>query len=207
MTEIADTVEEDDHREVDRIEDSTTARRPRGKAYAFALFGVLLACVMSVENARLRERLDSYFGGFHPVDATYVHAFAQTWIEPVTWDPEAPLTEELPLRVRALHGKRISISGYMRPVEWDAESDEDLLKSFILTPHPPGCCLILPLHEQILVEMPEGRLASCATETLNRVRGTFVLRPDIGEDGRVWLLFRMQAHEVLDTGRHGFWPR
>ena len=177
------------------------------KKLGFALSLLLLGCTIVVMNRGVRERLAKYFDGFSPVDAPYLHGFAPSWIEPVTWDDESPLTEQLPRRIRALDKKRISITGYMRPVEWDELSEDDRLKSFVLTPHPPGCCLLLPLHEQVFVEMEAGQTVTSTTETMVRVRGTFSLRPDIGEDGRVWLLFRMRAQSVLDIGRQASWPR
>ncbi len=107
-----------------------------------------------------------------------------------------PQQTKLPADVRALDGKRVRITGFMNPVEFD----RDGVKSFALTSIPGGCCFaaIPRLNEWVVVSMPEGQLAEYAYYDPVTIFGTLSVG-ELYEDGVILSLYRMTP-DKLDIG-------
>ncbi len=111
--------------------------------------------------------------------------------------PAVPMQPtKLPAEVRAFDGKRVQITGFMNPIEFD----RDGVKSFALTSIPGGCCFaaIPRLNEWVVVSMPEGVLAEYAYYDPVTIYGTLSVG-ELFEDGVILSLYRMTP-EKLDVG-------
>ena len=125
-------------------------------------------------------------------------AFEVDWEEPLVYDPEVPPTAALPANVRRMHARTIEIEGYMTPLDWTPDGDQDRVERFLFTPNPVGCCVVhLPqMKDMVEVVMPEGETAEYVPLAPATVRGTFEVREKIDEDGYVLALFRIRATSV-----------
>lgn len=109
---------------------------------------------------------------------------------------EAAAPSKIPPEVRALDGRRVTITGFMNPIEFD----HDGVKSFALTAIPGGCCYgaIPRLNEWIVVSMPEGQLADYAYYDPVTIFGELSVG-ELYDEGVVLSLYRMTPTQV-DVG-------
>ncbi len=102
--------------------------------------------------------------------------------------------DRFPEPIRALNGEKISIEGFMIPVE----VEKDKVKSFVFVSSPLVCCfgLVPKLNEWFLVKMAGDARAYIMMDLPVTVRG----RLSMGEEVRnrsIVSLFRIEADEVI----------
>jgi hypothetical protein len=112
-------------------------------------------------------------------------------------DAPPPPATKIPDGVRAWNERRVCVTGFMNPVEFDADG----VASFLLTGVPGGCCfgMIPRLNDWVVVTMPEGERTDYAYFDPVTIYGEI----SIGEEfdgGVIVSLYRMtpQAVEIGD---------
>lgn len=103
---------------------------------------------------------------------------------------------KIPADVRAFDGRRVQVTGFMNPIEFDGDG----VKNFALTAIPGGCCYgaIPRLNEWVVVTMPEGQRADYAYYDPVTIFGSISIG-ELYEDGVILSLYRMTP-EKIDIG-------
>lgn len=104
-------------------------------------------------------------------------------------DPRAGFPEE----IVGLDGARIALEGFMQPLEFEG----DLVKSFLLSPYPPGCCFggMPGLDEYVEIEVAGDGVKYLAYRVI-RVTGEFEVGELLDDWGYVASLYRMTTDKV-----------
>ena len=107
--------------------------------------------------------------------------------------PSARPPTKIPADVRALDATRVTIKGFMQPIDFDAEG----VKSFALTAIPGGCCFgaIPRLNEWVVVHMPDDQRAEYAYYDPVRISGEISIG-EIYSGDTVLSLYRMVPDKV-----------
>lgn len=100
----------------------------------------------------------------------------------------------VPKHIRAMSGKKIGVSGYMIPIDFEKNS----VQTFILCRWQPGCCFghVPQSHEQIFVEMPDSDGTRFVIIPVT-VYGTFKVGNPDGDAGGALSLYRLAAEKVV----------
>ncbi|MGQ0614469.1 MAG: DUF3299 domain-containing protein [Planctomycetaceae bacterium] len=110
-------------------------------------------------------------------------------------DEEARLAmlARFPEKVRALEGTKVSITGYMLPID----VDKDKVLSFLLVRYPFGCCYgrVPEMTEWVFVKMAEGKTAEFVSHIPIPVMGTLTVGEEF-ERGSLTSVYRMVGDEV-----------
>ncbi|MDX2176452.1 MAG: DUF3299 domain-containing protein [Candidatus Sumerlaeia bacterium] len=107
--------------------------------------------------------------------------------------PEALSLDRFPQPVRQLDQQRVSLEGFMIPIE----VDKSLVRSFVLVPSPMFCCFgqVPKMNEWVYVEVEPGQKAKIMVDMPVTVYGNFRVGEEI-EQGTVTSLFRIKAQRV-----------
>lgn len=113
-------------------------------------------------------------------------------------ETEEQLKNQIPEYVKSLDETKVSIEGYMVPLDIQDEK----VKSFILTNSMMLCCFgAMPwINEWIYVEMEGESTADFFNDTVIRVSGVLDVGEEI-EDGIVLSLYRMDGQSVESEGK------
>lgn len=113
-------------------------------------------------------------------------------------ETEEQLKNQIPEYVKSLDDTKVSIEGYMVPLDIKDEK----VKSFILTNSMMLCCFgAMPwINEWIYVEMEGESTADFFNDTVIRVSGVLDVGEEI-EDGIVLSLYRMDGQSVESEGK------
>ncbi len=108
--------------------------------------------------------------------------------------PALTSIERFPPPIRDLNGEKISVEGYMIPVE----VDRDKVKSFVFVSSPLVCCfgLVPKLNEWFLVRMAGDGRAFIMMDLPITVRGRLSLGEEI-KNRSIVSLYRIEADEVV----------
>ncbi len=111
--------------------------------------------------------------------------------------PDIPLHEQIPKNIRALNGRKVSIEGFIIPIEQEREK----LRTFLLVKSRAICCFGVPprMNEWIYVEMRGERRAEFARDVPALVSGELEVGEEV-QDGIVMSIYRMKADAVVYTG-------
>ncbi len=98
--------------------------------------------------------------------------------------------EKIPRQIEELNGKKIAVTGFMLPVDFD----QGKVTSFILLNNQMGCCFgIMPrMNEFIYVKMKPNTITKLMTDIPITVLGKFV----IGEENVIGSLYGIDAEKV-----------
>lgn len=98
--------------------------------------------------------------------------------------------EKAPNQVKALNGKKVAITGFMLPVDFD----RGVVRSFLLLKDQTGCCFgVMPrINEFVYVKMQGGDSAEFMTDVPITVSGRF----GVDEKNLVGSLYTMKADEI-----------
>jgi hypothetical protein len=98
--------------------------------------------------------------------------------------------EKIPRQVEELNGKKIAVTGFMLPVDFDQGN----VTSFILLNNQMGCCFgIMPrMNEFIYVKMKPNTHTKFLTDIPITVKGTL----EIGQENVIGSLYGIQAEKV-----------
>ena len=101
----------------------------------------------------------------------------------------------LPEKVKALEGKEIVLSGYMRP-SFKASD----LKGFVFVRDNKADCFGpgAPIYDCVMVHMKEGMQTDYLARRF-KIRGTFNLQERKGPDGKPWAIYRMENTTIVPT--------
>ncbi|OGH62990.1 MAG: hypothetical protein A3G34_03400 [Candidatus Lindowbacteria bacterium RIFCSPLOWO2_12_FULL_62_27] len=121
--------------------------------------------------------------------------------EDIFTDPETAIArlrqkKLIPAPVRALDGEKVSLVGYMMPIDFS----EGTVRSFILLPNQQACCFgIMPkMNEMIFVTFPDGRGTKLAKDMPLEVSGRIRVGENVyGES--VFALYHITADRVEPT--------
>lgn len=142
-----------------------------------------------------------------PVDeASYQTVSFQTlagykYVEPVPREGAKPeeteaqrIKDQIPPDVKALNGKKVTVEGWMVPMQVD---DDGGVQSFVLVKTQPECCFgdTQAMNEWIDVTMPAGRKAEFNVDRPITVSGNLEVGEKM-EDGFVLSIYRMTADRV-----------
>lgn len=110
-------------------------------------------------------------------------------------DAPAPPKNQIPAAVKALHGKKIALRGFMVPTVFEGDG---AVKGFILTNSRALCCFgqMPEINEWVDVSLVDNKTCEYANDLPVTVFGTL----EVGEqmEGNIVLsIFRMQGVEVL----------
>lgn len=113
-------------------------------------------------------------------------------------ETEEQLKNQIPEYVKTLDDTKVSIEGYMVPLDIKDEK----VKSFILTNSMMLCCFgAMPwINEWVYVEMEGESTADFFNDTVIRVSGVLDVGEEI-EDGIVLSLYRMDGQSVESEGK------
>ncbi len=110
-------------------------------------------------------------------------------------DEEARLAmlARFPEKIRALEGTKVSITGYMLPID----VDKDKVLSFLLVRYPFGCCYgrVPEMTEWVFVKMAEGKTAEFVSHIPIPVMGKLTVGEEF-ERGSLTSVYRMVCDEV-----------
>jgi hypothetical protein len=108
---------------------------------------------------------------------------------------------EIPARVKALDGKRVSIAGFMKPIK----QEEGGAAGFLLVKDYSTCCegTLPKINEMIHVQMASNSIPQ-AGEQIFAVRGVFQVGEKLGA-GNTVSIYRLEGAEleVVDSRRGG----
>ncbi len=110
--------------------------------------------------------------------------------------PLAAVTKEtqaqMPGSIRALNGKRVQISGFMLPIDLEADG----VRQFILNGSLDMCYFGAPvrINDWIMVTMSQGKKAQFS-HMPTRITGTLEVGEEI-RNGRIVSLYRLKADEA-----------
>ncbi|HSC35857.1 MAG TPA: DUF3299 domain-containing protein [Thermodesulfobacteriota bacterium] len=98
--------------------------------------------------------------------------------------------ESIPEKVKELSGKTVSVTGFMLPIDFDAEG----VRSFMMLNHRKGCCFdSMPrVNEFVYVQMPEGKSTKYMTDIPLRVTGKL----EVVNENLVGGIYSMTADRV-----------
>ncbi|MHC4548467.1 MAG: DUF3299 domain-containing protein [Planctomycetota bacterium] len=115
-------------------------------------------------------------------------------IEEMGQEPQ-PRKEQIPASVKALHGKKIAIKGFMVPLKNDGEE----VVEFVLLRNQGACCFgIVPrMNEWIHVTMEPTKIAPYAVDVPLTVFGTLEVG-EVFENGLLMSIYRMESTRVLE---------
>ena len=131
--------------------------------------------------------------GYREVKFELLTGYDYEWSPTTGKTPGADQSESIPAAVRALDGTKVSIVGYMTPIDFD----KDGVKSFLLTNYPGGCCfgMVPRLNEWVEVELEGERRVEYSYFDPIVMRG--VLQVGEARSGEVVTsLYRMQPDDV-----------
>jgi hypothetical protein len=105
-----------------------------------------------------------------------------------------PLKGQIPDHIRALNGKKITIEGYMIPMDFE----KGRIQKFVLSRSMIGCCFAdsLRINELIKVAPADGKAVDYCD--VARVTGTLEVGEEY-EDGYLVCLYRMKADQIKDV--------
>ena len=105
----------------------------------------------------------------------------------------------IPRRIMALSGRRVSVAGYMIPVQLDAEG---LVQDFLLVKDQSLCCFgVVPkANELIAVRMPPGRGAAFAKDIPLVVSGELEVA-EVRQAGDLVGIYTMRGEAVRPAGQ------
>ncbi|MFN0137086.1 MAG: DUF3299 domain-containing protein [Phycisphaerae bacterium] len=108
-------------------------------------------------------------------------------------DGPKPISSQIPEKIRELNGKKITVQGFMIPLE--VRRNE--VKSFLLVRNTMVCCFgaAASFNEWVYVQLDEGKTTKFTPDVLVSAYGVFDLGEDI-QDGMVMSIYRMKASEV-----------
>ena len=100
--------------------------------------------------------------------------------------------ELLSEEVKALHGKEITLSGFMRP-SFKASG----LKGFIFVRDDKECCFgpQAAIYDCVRVKLNKGTNTNYLVRPF-KVRGDFYLKEREGPDGTIWSIFNMKNAKI-----------
>jgi len=110
---------------------------------------------------------------------------------PKTKDKEA--RDPFPAGIRAMNGKKVTIDGYMFPVDFE----KGKVRSFLLSRAMFGCCYgdSPQMSEIVKVQRADGK--PMAFEAVARVTGVLEVGEEFDSDGYVDSVFRIKAESVV----------
>ena len=100
----------------------------------------------------------------------------------------------VPEPIKALNGKKISVSGFMVPMIMD----RDKVSSFILAQSRMACCygVVPKLNQWIYVKMDAGKTAESMMDIPITVFGTFSVGREFDSGNNGWCLYRMTSDKI-----------
>lgn len=103
------------------------------------------------------------------------------------------LPDQIPAKIKALNGKKVTLQGFMVP----SEVERGKIKSFVLLQNTMGCCFgVMPMmNEWVYVSMEPGKASEFYPDLPISVFGTIEVGEEI-EQGTVISLYRMKAEKV-----------
>jgi hypothetical protein len=114
-------------------------------------------------------------------------------------DPEVAGSEikslaSIPEEIKKLDGLRVSVEGYMLPLEYADEG----VRAFLLSRHQMGCCFgVLPKpNELVECEMPEGEIAPYVSYMTVIVTGKLRVGPKEGASTVLSGIYRLEGPKV-----------
>jgi hypothetical protein len=109
-------------------------------------------------------------------------------------NPERKRDKQIPSPVRNLNGKKVTVTGFMKPLDIDTSGG---VKSFMLLKDTSVCCYgRLPrMNEWVRVQMREGKTAAFIPDQPITVIGTLEVGEDI-QKGVVLSIYRLHAEDV-----------
>jgi hypothetical protein len=111
-------------------------------------------------------------------------------------DAKAPKKPEftIPDSIKALHGKKVVISGYMMPIDFENGGTNE----FVLTRNIPSCFYCVPpqLNDWVEVKMKDGKRIDYVPDGIIELYGTIDVG-ELNEDGFIVNLFRMSGTKVV----------
>ncbi len=101
-----------------------------------------------------------------------------------------------PGHIQALDGKRVSVRGFMIPIEFE----EDKVRTFILTSNVLSCCFgAMPaMDEWVDVEVVADEGANYVNFRVIEVEGTLHVGEQIDDYGYVLCIYRLEADKVTE---------
>jgi len=118
--------------------------------------------------------------------------------DPAKPDAPKPMSKQIPERIRNLNGKKVTVQGFMVPLE--VRRNE--VKSFLLVRNQMVCCFgaASSFNEWVYVQMDGERAIKFTPDVLVSVYGTFDLGEDI-QDGMVMSIYRLKGTDsALKSG-------
>lgn len=108
-------------------------------------------------------------------------------------DAPKPISNQIPERIRKLNGQKLTVQGFMVPLEVRRNS----VKSFLLVRNQMVCCFgaASSFNEWVYVQMEGDRAVKYTPDVLVSVYGTFDLGEDI-QDGMVMSIYRVKGVET-----------
>ena len=140
-----------------------------------------------------------------PQDSTELtfDQLASFWYEPpdvkdVLENPDLRNDEQFPEFLRAQHGTKVTIEGYVTPIS----IEKGRVTAFILSRYVANCCFgMMPeINEWVDVTMPEGEGLEFIPYGTVLVTGEFEVGEVFDEYGYVRSVYRLQAEDVLEPG-------
>ena len=112
--------------------------------------------------------------------------------------PAKPAGDPVPKEIRALSGKKVSIAGYMLPIDYSEEECTE----FVLSGCPPGCCFGSAMRPNgwISVTMSEGKKArAIGSPRFVRVEGILDVKGLPADDEEGTPVFSITADVVNEA--------
>lgn len=113
--------------------------------------------------------------------------------EPVA-DPNGAVSTEIPPEIEALNGQKISVAGFMVPIE----IRNGRVHAFLLVRNQLACCFGMPmgLTEWLDVSVAGTGGLDSIQDVLIAVSGTLEIGAKVSDDGLVLSLYRMKADSL-----------
>lgn len=155
------------------------------------------------ERGQLRELKRKRYKLEAMIDVTLPQARARDGYSPISFSTlagfkipqtdEAGQTIEIPDDIKSLNGKKIAITGFMYPLNFDAGKTSE----FILMRMVPSCyfCQMPSLTDWIDVATKDHKLVDVIAENPVVIYGTIQVGP-VTEDGYVTSVYRISAEDV-----------
>ncbi len=102
----------------------------------------------------------------------------------------------IPESIQALNGKKVAISGYMMPIDFENGGTNE----FVLTRQIPSCFYCVPpqLNDWIEVKMKDGKRVNYVPDGIVELYGTIEVG-EIKEDGFVVAMYRMTGTKMIES--------
>lgn len=125
-------------------------------------------------------------------------------VKPAEKDSKEPAAEKkpefsIPDAIKALHGKKVMVAGYMMPIDFEDGGTNE----FVLTRQVPSCFYCVPpqLNDWVEVKMKDGKRVPYVPDGLIELYGTIEVG-EMQEDGFVVNMYRMTGVKVVEAKKN-----